>query len=124
MADSEDRDSRQDGDDRRAYRRVELWFPVTLAFDEEVVLGLCQDVSAGGILVAAMSVVPVGAKTVARFRTSPELRDERTISGTIVRQEMTTGKLMLAFPFLVAVQFDETVEDLVDEVAAQSQRFG
>lgn len=111
----QDRDS---APEKRGYRRYTLFFPVTLRVGtvdhagEEEVVGVCRDASAGGVLVAAATPLEPGASVVARLRISSDLRDERTIEGTIVRQELSDGEMRLAFPYSIAVEFLEPAPDL------------
>ena len=109
-------------EEKREYRRYPIFFPVTLRIGDEEIVGVCRDASAGGVLVAASTPVEPGATVVARFRTSTELRDERTIAGKIVRQDLSSEEMQLAFPYLIALEFDEPVPDLLDDLEAKSAR--
>lgn len=109
-------------DEKREYRRYKIFFPVTLRIGDEEIVGVCRDASAGGVLIAAATPVEPGAIVVARFRVSTELRDERTIEGSVVRQELGTDEMQLAFPYTIAIEFKSPVPDLLDDLEARSSR--
>jgi hypothetical protein len=108
--------------DKREYRRYQIFFPVTLTIGDEEVVGVCRDASAGGVLVAASRPAPPGAKVIARFRTSTELRDERTIEATVVRQDLSEGEMQLAFPYCIALEFTSAAPELVADLDVRSAR--
>lgn len=112
----------QKREEKRAYTRYEILFPVTLHVGDEDIVGVCRDASPKGVLVAAATPVEPGATVVARFRVSPDIRDERTIEATVVRQELSEGELELAFPYCIALEFKEPVPDLLDDLEARSTR--
>lgn len=109
-------------DDKREYRRYRIFFPVTLRVGEEDIVGVCRDASAGGVLIAAATPVEPGAHVVARFRTSTDLRDEKTIQATVVRQELSGEEMQLAFPYCIALEFASPAPDLMDDLEARSTR--
>ena len=110
--------------EKRIYERYPIWFPVTLAVDADgrEVWAICRDASPGGVLVSAAAPLDVGTKLVARFRVSPDIRTERAVHAKVVRQELTSDELMLAFPYRAALEFTETVPDLLSELAAHADR--
>lgn len=108
--------------EKRAYNRYKMLFPVTLRVGDEDVVGVCRDASPKGVLVAASTPVEPGATVTARFRVSPDIRDERTIEARVVRQELSEGELELAFPYCIALEFKEAVPDLLDDLEARSSR--
>lgn len=117
-------EAEKDREEKRAYTRYKLLFPVTLHVGEEDIVGVCRDASPKGVLVAASTPVEPGASVVARFRVSPDIRDERTIEAKVVRQELSEGELELAFPYCIAIEFNEPIPDLLDDLEARSSRGG
>ncbi len=109
-------------DEKRTYKRYDLLFPVTLSANEAEVVGVCRQAGAGGALISASAPVEPGAEVVVRFRLSADLRDERTVKASVVRQELTEGELALAFPYCIAVEFAEPDPDLLDDLGAHSTR--
>ena len=118
----ESRQSDERHADHREYTRYKIFFPVTLRIGDEEIVGVCRDASAGGVLVAASTPVEPGARVTARFRVSTELRDERTIDGSVVRQELSVDEMQLAFPYCIAIEFSAPVPDLLDDLEARSSR--
>jgi hypothetical protein len=108
--------------EKREYRRYEIFFPVTLRIGEEEIVGVCRDASAKGVLIAAATPVEPGASVVARFRTTTDLRDERTLEARVVRQELSGEELQLAFPYLIALEFAEPDHALVADLEARSRQ--
>src|SRR5688572_15683716 len=107
--------------EKREYRRYKIFFPVTLRIGEEEIVGVCRDASAKGVLIAASTPVEPGASVVARFRTSTDLRDERTLEARVVRQELSTEEMQLAFPYCIAIEFAKPDPDLIADLEARSQ---
>lgn len=112
----------QTSDEKREYTRYKIFFPVTLRIGEEEIVGVCRDASAGGVLIAASTPVEPGAKVVARFRTSTELRDERTIEAKVVRQDLSGEEMQLAFPYCIALEFLAPDPELIADLEARSTR--
>lgn len=108
--------------EKHAYQRYALLFPVTLTSGAEEVVGVCRQAGADAALVSASGPLEPGAEVVVRFRVSAELRDERTVQGRVVRQELTEGELALAFPYCVSVEFASPDPDLLDDLGAHSVR--
>lgn len=106
--------------EKREYRRYKIFFPVTLRVGEEDIVGVCRDASAKGVLVAASNPVEPGANVVARFRTSADLRDERTVEARVVRQELSGEEMQLAFPYCIALEFSTPDPDLIADLEARS----
>ncbi len=117
-----EREPEQERGEKRAYTRYKMLFPVTLHVGDEDIVGVCRDASAKGVLVAAATPVEPGATVIARFRVSPDIRDERTIEAKVVRQELSEGELELAFPYTIALEFTAAVPDLLDDLEARSTR--
>ena len=108
--------------EKREYRRYKIFFPVTLRIGEEEIVGVCRDASAKGVLIAASTPVEPGASCVARFRTSTDLRDERTLEARVVRQELSGEEMKLAFPYCIALEFAKPHPDLVADLEARSEQ--
>jgi hypothetical protein len=107
-------------EEKRRYQRYKIFFPVTLRIGGEDIVALCRDASAGGVLVAAERPVEPGAEVVARFRTSTDLRDERTIPAKVVRQELSNEEMQLAFPYCIALEFAKPDPELIADLEARS----
>lgn len=108
--------------EKRQYVRYPIFFPVTLRIGEEEIVGVCRDASAKGVLIAASTPVEPGASVIARFRTSADLRDERTLEGRVVRQELSGEEMQLAFPYCIALEFSAPDPDLIADLEARSQK--
>jgi hypothetical protein len=111
-----------DGEEKREYRRYKIFFPVTLRVGDEEIVGVCRDASAKGVLIAASTPVEPGASVVARFRTSTDLRDERTLEARVVRQELSGEEMQLAFPYCIALEFAKPVPDFIEDLETRSQQ--
>jgi hypothetical protein len=111
-----------DGEEKREYVRYKIFFPVTLRVGEEEIVGVCRDASAKGVLIAASTPVEPGAKVVARFRTSTDLRDERTLEARVVRQELSGEEMQLAFPYCIALEFAQPDPELLADLETRSKR--
>ena len=110
------------GTEKREYRRYKIFFPVTLRIGEEEIVGVCRDASAKGVLIAAATPVEPGAAVVARFRTSTDLRDERTLEARVVRQELSGEEMQLAFPYCIALEFAKPDPELIADLEARSEQ--
>ncbi len=112
--------------EKRAYRRYPIWFPVTIHLahggGEREVWAICRDASARGVLVSAIAPIDVGTAVTARFRVHSAKSPERTIRSRVVREESPEEELTLVFPSRFALEFEEPVALLVDELAAQSEK--
>jgi hypothetical protein len=99
--------------ERRRYPRHVVWFPVHLDAGE---LGegvaVSKNASTKGILVAAATDFSVGAPVRISFRVLPVDQTPRRIEGTIVRIVENTEDPRGPWPYKMAVEFDEPVEDL------------
>jgi hypothetical protein len=111
-----------ESEEKREYTRYKIFFPVTLRIGDEEIVGVCRDASAGGVLVAAATPVEPGADVVARFRTSTDLRDERTIAAKVVRQELSGDEMQLAFPYCIALEFASPDPALLEDLEARSTK--
>src|SRR5262249_32303770 len=97
--------------EKRAYSRYSLWFPVTLEADSRQVWAVCRDASAGGILISGSDGLSVGDVVTVSFRTSPDDRDERRISGRIVRVEGPDQNPRSVWPHRMAIEFAQPVAE-------------
>lgn len=109
-------------EEKREYRRYKIFFPVTLRIGDEEIVGVCRDASVGGVLIAASTPVEPGANVIARFRTSTDLRDERTIEAKVVRQELSGEEMQLAFPYCIALEFEAPAPDLLEDLESRSTK--
>lgn len=98
--------------DRRRFHRYELWFPVTLEVAGRAIWSICRDVSRRGILVSARQSIPRETPLIARFRITPTDEEERAVGATVVRCEQNPSELVLAFPWRLAIQFENLDEAL------------
>ena len=100
--------------DRRHFHRYELWFPVTLEVAGRPVWSICRDVSRRGILVSARRAVDAATPVTLRFRIAATDADERAIDATVVRCEQNASDLGLAFPWRLAIRFENLDDALGD----------
>jgi hypothetical protein len=98
--------------DKRAYNRYSLWFPVTIDVRSQKVWAVCQDASAGGILISGSSELQVGDSVMVSFRTSLDDPEERTIAGRIVRVDRPDDNPRTVWPHRMAIEFVEPVLEL------------
>jgi PilZ domain len=108
-----------DSEDRRAYRRYELWFPVTLKIAEREVWGICRDASPGGLKVSTNVVVAPGSAVTAVFRVAPGEIEHR-VEGVVTRSWQNEHELMLAFPGRIAIEFAQPVPELEQDLLRRS----
>lgn len=124
-------------EEKRTYRRYNLWFPVTLerlggALSEpppppssgargNEVWAICRDASPSGILVSSMRPIPPGTVVRVRFRIRPMETADRVLEGSIVRSEQNADDLTLAFPYRAAVEFRSALPDLLDELESATR---
>jgi hypothetical protein len=110
---------------RRIYRRYTIWFPVTLrpgTQGKAEVGAICRDVSPSGILVSASLPLDIGTRADAVFKISRESTRNRVLSAVVVRHRLNSDELLLAFPYLVALEFDSPLPDLLDELEQAVER--
>lgn len=98
--------------DKRAFTRYSLWFPVTIDAQARKVFAVCQDASAGGILISGSDELTVGDCVTVRFRTSIDDPEERSIAGRIVRVEPVDDDPRSVWPHRMAIEFAEPVIEL------------
>lgn len=75
-------------DEKRAYSRYSLWFPVTVDGATHQMWAVCKDVSAGGILISGTDRIAVGEVVTLSFRVTQDA-EERRLIGRIVRIDQT-----------------------------------
>ena len=101
-------------EEKRSYSRYTLWFPVTVDSSSHQVWAVCNDVSAGGILISGSARLSVGDMVTVAFRVSPEGPD-RKLSGRIVRVEPRDESPRTVWPHRMAIEFleaDATLQSL------------
>jgi hypothetical protein len=101
--------------ERRAYKRYEIWFPVTLLVGSREVWGISRDVSSKGLLVSTRGSLPVGDPIVVRFRVSPEARAIE-MAGCVIRHDENLDDLKVAFPFRLAIEFDHALDHAEEDL--------
>lgn len=98
--------------DVREKQRFTVWFPMKVHADEEEGVAVSRNVSEKGILMAAARNLEVGKPITVTFRLSAVDAGERTVVGRIVRCEPNSDDPDGLWPYRVAVQFEEKVDDL------------
>jgi PilZ domain len=107
--------------EKRSHVRYTLWFPVTVDVVTRKVWAVCQDASAGGILLTCSQGLNVGDEVTVTFRISPET-PERSISGRIVRTEAPDDNPWSVWPYRMAIEFREPDAALQAMFARMSSR--
>ena len=108
-------------DEKRSYSRYALWFPVTIDSSSRQVWAVCNDVSAGGILISGSAQLNVGDVVSVSFRVSPDGPD-RKLSGRIVRVEPRDDDPRTVWPHRMAIEFIEKDATLQSIFAPASTR--
>jgi hypothetical protein len=108
--------------DKRAFDRYSLWFPVTVDTRSREVWAVCQDASAGGILISGSDELCVGDEVTVSFRISLEDSAERKIGGKIVRVERADDNPRTVWPHRMAIEFHEPVLELQSVFKRASSR--
>jgi hypothetical protein len=108
-------------EEKRSYSRYTLWFPVTVDSSSHQVWAVCNDVSAGGILISGSSQLSVGDMVTVAFRVSPDGPDRR-LSGRIVRVEPRNDDPRTVWPHRMAIEFIEADATLQAIFAPASNR--
>ena len=113
--------------DKRSYRRYEIWFPVTLERPaapeaERAVWAICRDASPGGILVSSMLPLHLHESCRVRFRLRPDEPTEHIVTGSVVRAERSVDEVALAFPYRTAVEFTTSEDTLLEELEKLTAR--
>jgi hypothetical protein len=107
--------------EKRSYSRYALWFPVTVDATSSQVWAVCNDISAGGILISGSTQLQVGDVVSLSFRVSPET-PERKVSGRIVRVEPRDDDPRTVWPHRMAIEFIEPDATLQASFARASSR--
>jgi hypothetical protein len=98
--------------EKRAYSRYSLWFPVTIEADASRVWAVCRDASAGGILISGSDSLSVGDQVIVNFRTSADDTADVRIAGHIVRVDPPDEDPRSVWPHRMAIEFAEPVPEL------------
>jgi hypothetical protein len=99
-------------DEKRAYQRYALWFPVTVDSTSGKIYAVCRDASAAGILISGSTGLAVGDRVHLHFRIGPDDPEERKVEGRIVRVEHPDEDPRAMWPHRMAVEFAEPVPAL------------
>jgi hypothetical protein len=102
-------------DEKRAFQRRCIWFPVTLQAKAGEVWAVARDAGAGGILISSAGALAVGTEVTVTFRVAPNDPSERQVKGKVVRFEPNHYDGGGAWPHRIAIEFDEPMGEL-DEV--------
>jgi c-di-GMP-binding flagellar brake protein YcgR len=99
---------------RRRHARYHIWFPVRVDAGElEGAMAVNHNIGAGGMLIALSAELKAGSEVKVTFRLPPDGKEERHISGRIVRIEKNDADPDGVWPFRMAVAFDQIASDLV-----------
>jgi hypothetical protein len=107
--------------EKRTFTRYSLWFPVTIDTPTGQVWAVCNDVSAGGILISGSNRLQIGDSVTLTFRVSPET-EERQMTGRIVRVDHTDDSPRVVWPHRMAIEFVEPDATLQSSFARASSR--
>lgn len=107
--------------EKRSFSRYALWFPVTVDSASRQVWAVCNDVSAGGILISGSSQLNIGDVVTVSFRVSPE-GPEKKLPGRIVRVEPRDEDPRTVWPHRMAIEFTEVDATLQSLFAPVSTR--
>ena len=108
-------------DEKRSHERYTLWFPVTVDASTRQVWAVCNDVSAGGILISGSTGLKVGDLVTVVFRVSPGAAEKR-LSGRIVRVDAPKDDPRTVWPHRMAIEFREVDATLQSAFAPASSR--
>jgi hypothetical protein len=110
-------------DDKRAAKRYALWFPMQMATEGDVIMGISRNLSEAGVMMVAAAEPEVGAVVTMTIVIPNDEAGEREIRGTIVRVEPNVADQEGLWRHRVAVAFEDRIEGLeplLDEVSRQS----
>jgi hypothetical protein len=107
--------------EKRSHERHALWFPVTIDASTRQVWAVCNDVSAGGILISGSTGLRVGDLVTVCFRLTPSAIEKR-LSGRIVRVDPVNEDPRTAWPHRMAIEFLEADVTLQSSFAPLSSR--
>jgi hypothetical protein len=108
-------------DEKRSHERYTLWFPVTVDAATRQVWAVCNDVSAGGILISGSIGLKVGDLVTVCFRVAP-MAAERRLSGRIVRVDPPKDDPRTVWPHRMAIEFLEADATLQASFSPASSR--
>ena len=114
-------DRSPDSEDRRAYTRYELWFPVTLEVATHEVWCICRDACPGGLQVSSRVTLEIGQPVTAVFRIA-ESEALHRVKGRIARCWHNDHELVQAFPVGIAIEFEAPVRDLEEALIRRSTK--
>jgi hypothetical protein len=97
--------------EKRAYIRFGLWFPVIVEAAGGTVAAVCDDASSGGLLIASSGPVEIGAEVTVTFRVTAE-GEERIAKGRVVRMEQRTDNPRAIWSHSLAIEFLEAQPEL------------
>jgi len=107
--------------DSRAHERFRVWLPIQVSSDTiEGAIGVTKDASQGGLLMAATEPLTVDSVVSLTFTLPDET--ERVVRGKIVRMERNADDPHGPWPFRIAVQFVDPLDDLDDMLRAIGER--
>jgi hypothetical protein len=107
--------------EKRSFSRYALWFPVTVDSSSHQVWAVCNDVSAGGIMISGSTELRIGDMVTVSFRVSPE-ESERRLPGRIVRVEPRDDDPRAVWPHRMAIEFLEPDSTLQSHFVRASSR--
>ena len=113
-----------DAEDNRAAKRHALWFPMQMATNGDVIMGISRDLSEVGVMMVAAARPDVGATVKMTITIPGDPIEEREVTGTIVRVEDNTADQEGLWRHKVAVAFEERIaslDPLLEEVSRTSQ---
>ena len=108
-------------EEKRSYARYSIWFPVILETPTGQVWGICRDASPGGLMVSSAVTLGADAMVYAIFRLEAKEEDCR-IRARIVRCWQNDDELFLAFPFRMAIEFEEALVDMEPRLRRKSEK--
>ncbi len=99
--------------DSREKERFTVWFPMKIQPEEDTeAVAVSRNVSGKGVLMASARELETGKPIRVTFRLGGVEEPERTVEGRIVRSEPNSDDPDGLWPYRVAVQFEEPLEDL------------
>jgi hypothetical protein len=99
-------------DEKRAFRRRCIWFPVTLETGRGDVWAVARDAAPGGILISSAGALAVGTDVTVAFRVAPDDATEKRVLGKVVRLEPHRNDGGGAWPHRIAIEFNEPLPEL------------
>ncbi len=105
----------------RRHERFRVWLPVQVSSDTiEGALGVTKDASKGGLSMAATE--PLAVDTVVSLTFTLPDETERTVQARIIRMDRNVDDPHGPWPFRVAVQFLEQLDELDGVLKAMEER--